>query len=139
MARRKYIPKRIGNVKIPKKLRKFGDRVLADPRAREIAGGALLAVGSALLSRAAPKGSVFRTIFDHPVETAKSAEQAGAKAASDAGDAVSGVANAVGQVVGEVFDSLRRELGRRRQPATAAPEKGDDEAGHRDVDEDRVH
>jgi hypothetical protein len=116
MARRKIIPKRIGAVKIPKRLRKLGDQVLADPRAREMAGSALLALGSALLARGTRKGSVLRDIFEHPGASARAARDAGSDAASRAGGAVSGVADAVGQAVSEVFDTLRRDFVRKVRP-----------------------
>jgi hypothetical protein len=116
MARKKIIPKRIGAVKVPKKLRKLGDQVLADPRAREIAGSALLALGTALVARGTRKGSILRDIFDNPGESARAARDAGSGAAGRAGEAVSGVADAVGQAVGEVFDTLRRDFVRKIRP-----------------------
>jgi len=139
MARKKIIPKRVGSVKIPKNLRKMGDKVLADPRAREVAGSALLALGAALASRGAPKGSFFRNIFDHPAEAAKTAEGAGADAARKAGDAVSGVSQAVNQVVTEVVETIRRDWARKtgaprpKEDGDAQPEPG------REGDDDRLH
>ena len=133
MARKKIIPKYIGTVKIPKNLRKLGDKVLADPRAREVAGSALLALGTALASRKAPKGSFFRNIFDHP------AEATGAEAAHKAGDAASSVSQAVNQIVTEVVESIRRDWA--RKSAAGRPKAADDagpEPGH-DGDEDRLH
>jgi hypothetical protein len=140
MARRKIIPKRIGAVKVPKRLRKLGDRVLADilsdPRSREVAASLLLSLGAALASRAAPQGSVFRDIFDHPVRTAKAAEAAGAESARKAGETAGGVAAAVGQivseVVGEAVEAIRRDFGRKVRPErpdpapNAAPEAEED-------------
>jgi hypothetical protein len=139
MARKKVIPKRIGKVKVPKNLRKLGDRVLSDPRAREVAGSALLALGTALASRKAPKGSFFRNIFEHPAEAAKTAEGAGADATRKAGDAVSGVSQAVNQVVSEVVETIRRDWAR-KTGATRAKDSDDSqpEPG-RDSDEDRLH
>ena len=138
MARKKIIPKRIGTVKIPKNLRKLGDQVLADPRAREVAGSALLALGTALASRKAPRGSFFRNIFEHPAEAAKTAEAAGAETAHKAGDAASGVSQAVSQLVTEVVETIRRDWARksggsRRKDADDAQPEPDDH------DEDRVH
>ena len=139
MARKKVIPKRIGKVKVPKNLRKLGDRVLSDPRAREVAGSALLALGTALASRKAPKGSFFRNIFDHPAEAAKTAEGAGADAAHKAGDTVSGVSQAVNQVVTEVVETIRRDWARK----TGAPRAKDTDDAQpepdREGDEDRLH
>ena len=138
MARKKIIPKRIGNVKVPKNLRKLGDRVLSDPRAREVAGSALLALGTALVSRGARKGSVFRDISDHPTESARTAKAAGGEAAQKAGEAVSGVADAVGQVVGEVFDTIRRDFARKVRPVR--PRHAPDEEPEDKADgDDRMH
>ncbi len=139
MARKKIIPKRIGSVKIPKNLRKMGDKVLADPRAREVAGSALLALGTALASRGATKGSFFRNIFDHPAEAAKTAEKGGAKAAETAGETLSGVSQAVNQVVTDVVETIRRDWARKtgaarpKEEGDAQPEPG------RDGDDDRLH
>ena len=135
MARKKIIPKRIGNVKVPKNLRKLGDRILSDPRAREVAGSALLALGTALVAR---KGSVFRDIFDRPNEGARTAKAAGGEAAQKAGEAVSGVADAVGQVVGEVFDTIRRDFARKVRPVR--PRHAQDEEPEDKADgDDRMH
>ena len=139
MARKKIIPKRIGGVKIPKNLRKFGDKTLADPRAREIAGSALLALGTALASRKAPKGSFFRNIFDHPTEAARTAESTGADAARKAGDAVSGVSQAVNQVVTEVVETIRRDWARKTGGASAKDTDDAQPEPAREGDEDRLH
>ena len=139
MARKKIIPKRIGKVKIPKNLRKLGDQVLSDPRAREMAGSALLALGTALASRKAPKGSFFRNIFDHPTEAAKTAETAGADAARKAGDAASGVSQAVNQVVTEVIDTIRRDWARKSGSAGTKPADGAQPEPGREGDDDRLH
>lgn len=116
MARKKIIPKKIGTVKIPKNLRKVGDRVLADPRTREMAGKTLLAVGAALVARGGQKSSFLRDIFEHPAESAKAARDTATEGASKAGEAVSGVADAVTQVVGDVIDTIRRDWNRKVRP-----------------------
>ncbi|EYD77954.1 hypothetical protein Rumeso_00415 [Rubellimicrobium mesophilum DSM 19309] len=139
MARKKIIPKRIGGVKIPKNLRKLGDNVLSDPRAREVAGSALLALGSALASRKAPKGSFVRNIFDHPTEAAKTAEGTGADAARKAGDVAGGVSQAVNQVVTEVVETIRRDWARKTGPARAKDADDAQPEPGRDGDEDRFH
>jgi hypothetical protein len=138
MARKKIIPKRIGGVKVPKNFRKLGDRALADPRAREIVGSAMLALGSALASRKAPKGSFFRNIFDHPAEAAKTAETTGADAARKASDTVSGVSLAVNQVVTDVVETIRRDWARKSGAAAKDKDDAQPEPG-RDADEDRLH
>jgi hypothetical protein len=116
MARKKIIPKRIGSVKVPKNLRKFGDKVLSDPRAREVAGKALLAVGAALATRGARKSTSLRDIFDHPADTARAARDTASEGASKAGEAMSGVAETVTQVVGDVIDTIRRDWARKVRP-----------------------
>ena len=141
MARKKIIPKRIGSVKIPKKLRKLGDGVLADSRAREVAGSALLALGSALLARGGKPGSILRNIFDRPTETARAARDTGTGAASKAGEAVSGMADTVAQAVGEVIDTIRRDVARKIRPVRprhAHDEHGDGEE-KREGEDDRLH
>lgn len=116
MARKKIIPKRIGSVKVPKNLRKFGDRILADPRAREMAGSMLLALGTALVARGTRKGSILRDLFEHPAETTRAARDTASDGAAKAGDAMSGVADAVTQVVGDVIDTIRRDWNRKVRP-----------------------
>ncbi len=39
MAKNKVLPKKIGGVKIPKRLRKLGDEALSNPMMREISSG----------------------------------------------------------------------------------------------------
>jgi hypothetical protein len=137
MARRKIIPKRIGNVKIPKRLRKLGDQVLADPRAREMAGSALLALGTALIAKKAPN---LRDIFAHPGRSARTARDAGAEAAGRAGEAVGGVADAVGAVVGDVIDTLRRDFARKIRPVRPRHAHDEEEAEEpRAEGDDRMH
>ena len=141
MTRKKIIPKRIGTVKIPKRLRKLGDRVLADPRAREVAGSALLALGSALVARGGRPGSILRTIFDHPGDSARAARDAGTGAASKAGEAMSGMADTVAQAVGEVIETIRRDVARKIRPVR--PRHAHDEHAEgeekREGEDDRLH
>lgn len=139
MARKKIIPKRIGNLKIPKPLRKLGDQVLADPRAREVAASALLSLGAALAARGTRKGTILRDIFDHPGESAKAARDTGADAASKAGETMSGVAQAVNQAVGDVIDTVRRDFVRKMRGARSADGTEPEAQDKRDNDEDRVH
>jgi hypothetical protein len=154
MTRKKIIPKRIGTVKIPKNLRKFGDRVLTDPQAREMAGKALLAVDTALAARGARKSSILRDIFDNPAESARAGRDTAQEGAAKAGQAASGVADAVTQVVGEVIDTIRRDFARKIRPVRPrhahdehdepAPEDlgdADDKraAGPRGEGDDRMH
>ncbi len=154
MARKKIIPKRIGTVKVPKNLRKFGDKVLSDPRAREVAGKALLAVGAALATRGARKSTILRDIFDHPAESAKAARDTASEGATRAGETVSNVAETVTQVVGDVIDTIRRDWARKVRPVRPrhahdehdepAPEEAAEadpprEGGPRAEGDDRVH
>ena len=46
MARKKIVPKKLGSVKIPKNLRRIGDKALADPQVAGIVSGALASVGA---------------------------------------------------------------------------------------------
>lgn len=139
MARKKIIPKRIGSVKVPKNLRKFGDRVLSDPRAREVAGSALLALGTALVSRGTRKGSILRDIFDRPNENARAARDAGADAAARAGQAASGVADAVSGVVGDVIDTIRRDFARKMKPVRPRHAHDEHDEDKPDGTDDRMH
>lgn len=127
MARRKIIPKRVGGVKVPKALRKMGDRILADPRSREVAGRTLLALGSALLAKGAGRSSLLRDILgragpgaqpaeDPGADPLRAARERGAQAAGRAGEAVGQVADAVSQAVGEVIEAIRRDFGRKVRP-----------------------
>ena len=136
---KKIVPKKIGNVKVPKNLRKFGDRVLTDRRAREIAGSALLALGTALVSRGTRKGSILRDIFDHPAENARAARDAGTDAASKAGQAASGVAEAVSGVVGDVIDSIRRDFNRNIRPVRPRHAHDEHDEDRPEGNDDRMH
>lgn len=140
MARQKIIPKRIGNVKIPKNLRKFGDRVLADPRAREAAASALLAIGTALLSRGTRKGSVLRDILDHPAQSARAARDAGSETASKGADTVGDMAETASRIVGEVIDAIRRDVARKIRPVRPRHAHDDHDAEDRpEAGDDRMH
>lgn len=127
MARKKIIPKRIGSFKVPKGLRRAGDRLLTDPRTREVASGALLAAATALASRKAGLG-------------ARATDEDGAKASG--GDPASRVAEAVAQILGEVVDTVRRDIGRAfggKRAARAEEPSGDAAAPDGDGEADRVH
>lgn len=150
MARRKIIPKRVGGVKVPKGLRKLGDRVLADPQSREMAGRTLLALGSALLARGAARSSVLRDILGHPKEGEPTAGERMAGAANKAGETVSGVAEAVAQAVGDVIETIRRDVARKIRPVRPrhahdehdeddAPLAPDEDAATPDAGERRRH
>jgi hypothetical protein len=104
-----------------------------------VAGSALLALGTALVSRGARKSSVFRDIFDHPPEGARTAKAAGGEAASKAGEAMSGVADAVGQVVGDVFDSIRRDFARKVRPVRPRHAHDEDPDDKPEGADDRMH
>ena len=69
----KYIPKRIGTVKVPKNLRKFGNRTLSDPRVRELAIAGLAAIGGILADRGTRPGTVVGEAIRHPVDAMQSA------------------------------------------------------------------
>ena len=136
MAREKIIPKQIGGVKVPKALRKLGDRVLADPRAREMAATALLALGAAIVQRGTGKASPAREAFEHPAEAAQAARDAASGAARKGAEAAGAVADAVAQAVGEAFDAIRRDVARKIRPVRPrhAHDDPEEEAG-----EDRMH
>lgn len=51
MARKKILPRKLGPLKIPKALRRMGDKALADPEVVAILSGALASVGVALAAR----------------------------------------------------------------------------------------
>ncbi len=83
MAKNKVLPKKIGGVKIPKRLRKLGDEALSNPMMREIVAGALIAIGTALATRGAQKGSSLRQAVEHPADSARSARHLTSGAASE--------------------------------------------------------
>lgn len=56
MARKKILPKRLGPVRIPKALRKVGDKALADPRTAGIVSEALASVAALVVARKAAGG-----------------------------------------------------------------------------------
>ena len=139
MTRKKIIPKRVGGVKVPKNLRKLGDRVLADPRAREVAGSALLALGAALASRGTGKSSFLRDIFDRPGEKAHAAREGASEAASRAGQAASGVADAVSGAVSDVIDSIRRDFARKIKPVRPRHAHDEHDEDRPEGSDDRMH
>lgn len=51
MARKKILPKRLGPLKIPKSLRRLGNKALADPQVVKILSGALASMGAAVAAR----------------------------------------------------------------------------------------
>lgn len=51
MARKKVLPKKIGPVKIPKSLRRMGDKALADPHVAGVVSGALVSIGALVAAR----------------------------------------------------------------------------------------
>ncbi len=48
MARKKIMPKKLGPVRIPKNLRRMGNKALADPQVVEIVTSALVSIGAAV-------------------------------------------------------------------------------------------
>ena len=70
------IPKKIGGVKVPKKLRRFGNNALSDPKVRELAIAGLGALGGILADRSTRPGTVVGEAIRHPVDTMKSAGDA---------------------------------------------------------------
>ena len=57
MAHKKILPKKLGPVKIPKNLRKMGDKALADPRVASILSGAVGSVAAVVAARKAAKSA----------------------------------------------------------------------------------
>jgi hypothetical protein len=51
MARKKVLPKKLGPVKIPKNLRKIGDKALGDPQVARILSGAVASVAAVVAAR----------------------------------------------------------------------------------------
>ncbi len=102
MAKSKVLPKKIGGVKIPKRLRKLGDEALSNPMMREIVAGALIAIGTALATRGAQKGSSLRQAVEHPTDSARSARHLTSGAASE----MAGVAGGVAHLIEGLVDYL---------------------------------
>ena len=55
MACKKIVPKKLGSVKIPKNLRRIGDKALADPKVVGVVSGALASVGAIVAAREGAK------------------------------------------------------------------------------------
>jgi hypothetical protein len=53
MSRKKILPKKLGPLKIPKNLRRLGDKALSDPQVVGIVSGALASVGGLVAARKA--------------------------------------------------------------------------------------
>ncbi|TNC68791.1 hypothetical protein [Rubellimicrobium roseum] len=136
---KKIVPKKIGNVKIPKRFRKTVNKALANPRTGEAVSAALLAVGTALAKKTLSQGATrygfgaeeAKDQDKGPAKPAESAADIGALVAGAAGEAVRGVAGAVSRLVEEAVDTIRRDFGPGRDggsgPARAADR--DTEAG----------
>ncbi len=126
---KKIVPKRIGNVKIPKRLRKTVNKALSNPKTGEVVSGALMAIGTALAKktlgdRAARHG--FSSASDcqgKPSDdgkpTGEGVADLGALVAGAAGEAVRGVTGAVTRIVEDAVDTLRRDFGTARKGADA--------------------
>jgi hypothetical protein len=57
MAHKKILPKKLGPVKIPKNLRKMGDKALADPRVASILSEAVASVAAVIAARKTAKSA----------------------------------------------------------------------------------
>ena len=84
MARKTILPKKLGPLKIPKSLRRMGNKALADPEVVTIIANALASVGAAVAARGA--------VQDVP------------------GEAVQTRPAATGQTLGKVADVLKQAL-----------------------------
>jgi hypothetical protein len=102
MPKSKIVPRKVGGVKIPKRLRKLGNEALSNPMMREIVAGALIAIGTALASRAAQKGSSLRQAVEHPAESAKAARHIASGATSE----IAGMAGAAAGSVAHLIEGL---------------------------------
>ncbi len=105
----KLIPKKIGSVKVPKKLRRFGNNTLSDPKVRELAIAGLGALGGILADRSTRPGTVVGEAIRHPLETMKSAgDTARDKVTSTASNLAASAALATfAPVVASVMNLLR--------------------------------
>ncbi|TNC46764.1 hypothetical protein FHG66_18045 [Rubellimicrobium rubrum] len=126
---KKIVPKKIGKVKIPKRLRKTVNKALANPRANEAVTAALLAVGTALAKKTFGQGAAGHgTTPDadgakpHAAKSADTVADLGTLVAGAAGEAVRGVAGAVTRIVEEAVDTIRRDFGPGRAAGAAGPE-----------------
>ncbi len=125
---KKIVPKKIGNVKIPKRLRKTVNKALANPRTGEAVTAALLAVGTALAKKTLGQGMAKHAATPdadeakpHAARSAETAADLGTLVAGAAGEAVRGVAGAVTRIVEDAMDTIRRDFGPGRAGA-AGPE-----------------
>ena len=133
MARKNLIlPKRIGGVKLPKKMRRIGNSVLGHPLGREILAGVLVTAGSAVLNRQTRTGSTARRFMAHPVASTRSAGNAvagtGAEAAATLGTTAGSLSNlildAFDGVIGRLSSNERREKDKGRSPDKDGKRKG---------------
>jgi hypothetical protein len=101
--KQKLVPKKVGGVKVPKKLRKSGDTLaslVTSPIVRELAADMLIAMAGALVASKRPRETA--ATMAHNVSRAGSAAvDMGADAASAAKDTAQTATGAVAGVVGE--------------------------------------
>ena len=127
---KKIVPKRIGNVKIPKRLRKTVNKALSNPKTGEVVSGALMAIGTALAKKTLGEraaGYGFSSASDSQGKPSTDGKPAGegvadlgTLVAGATGEAVRGVTGAVTRIVEEAVDTLRRDFGGARKEADAA-------------------
>jgi hypothetical protein len=110
MAKKSKLPKKIGGVRIPKKVRKQGSELLAKvntPLGRELIAAGLVAAGAAIASKS---------------EVRKAARRAAGEA-EDAGELGARMAGQIGGIVGAAANAaLDRFFGARAGEAGGEPE-----------------
>lgn len=100
---RTVLPKRVGGVKLPKKLRKSGEALaslLATPAARQMAADVLIAVAGALVATKRPKQ--VENLAGSLSGAGSAAAEGRTKAAASTADAAQSTSGAVAEVVAEV-------------------------------------
>jgi len=121
MGRKKIVPKKIGSVKIPKNLRRIGDKALADPKVAGIVSGALTSAAALVGGR--------EVVQD--VAGGTSATKALARS-----EAVSGLPDLVRRAFEEIMEARHRDARVPAKGGKAKRSRHDDEARRAGPDRD---
>lgn len=97
------VPKRVGGIKVPKKLRQSGESfaaLLTTPAARQIAADVLIAAAGALVASKGPRRAV-ANLAGNVADAGSAVAETGAKAAATTAGAAQSASAAVADVVTE--------------------------------------
>lgn len=123
------LPKQVGGIKVPKRLRKSGESfaaLLTTPAARQIAADVLIAVAGALVASKGPRRAV-ANLAGNVADAGAAVAETGAKAVSS----TAGAAQSASAVVADVVTEAARRILPASLGGDEAREGGSEPAGKR--------